>query len=323
MCLRKFIKVIAIFIAATTMCSCTFRSEATIADETKEPIIVPTEVSTGTIPVEPPTGWFSDENGKYYITEENGEKITGFYEIEGETYYFLESGYLHTGWLEEDEKKYYFQEDGAMAKGIISIDDNDYHFASNGEYVVVVNPWNYVPEDYDTNLVKLSSEIATTGSYGNADCVKDLEAMITDANKYSGARVYVVSAYRNVDLQTSNFNNKVRYYQNQGYSYDSAYTKAAQIIAVPGTSEHHLGLAFDIIDTRDWSLEERQENYAGQKWLMEHCHEYGFILRYPKNKTDVTGIIYEPWHYRYVGKELAMELYETGLTLEEYFSSLN
>ena len=146
--------------------------------------------------------------------------------------------------------------------------------------------------------------------------------MITDANQYSGAKVYVVSSYRNISHQTSNFNNKVKYYQNRGYSYEDAYKTAATIIAVPGTSEHHLGLAFDIIDTRDWSLEERQENYAGQQWLMENCWKYGFVLRYPKNKIDVTGIIYEPWHYRYVGEFIAKELHETGFTLEEYFESL-
>ena len=78
----------------------------------------------------------------------------------------------------------------------------------------------------------------------------------------------------------------------------------------------------DIVDTRLWALEWEQADLPAQKWLMEHCWEYGFILRYPKDKIDVTGIIYEPWHYRYVGKELAAELHELGLTLEEYIHSL-
>lgn len=313
---------VLMFIAATCLCSCTFRSEATLGAEIPEEMI-PKEISAvcATEPPAPTTGWFENESGKYYIEVEN-EKIIGFKEIEGETYYFNEEGYMHTGWLQQGKDKYYFRENGIMAKGVVSIDGKNFHFASTGKYVVVVNPWNYVPEDYDSNLVKLSGEIATTGSYGNADCVEDLEAMITDANKYSGAIVYIVSAYRDVNHQTRNFNNKIKYFQNQGYSYETAKAKAAQIIAIPGTSEHHLGLAFDIIDTRDWSLETRQENYKGQQWLMEHSWEYGFILRYPKNKTDVTGIIYEPWHYRYVGKELAKELHENGLTLEEYFAYL-
>jgi hypothetical protein len=97
---------------------------------------------------------------------------------------------------------------------------------------------------------------------------------------------------------------------------------AAQVVAVPGTSEHHSGLAVDIIDTRLWALEEEQADLPAQQWLMEHCWEYGFILRYPKDKIDVTGIIYEPWHYRYVGLELAKELHDLGLTLEEYMTML-
>ena len=91
----------------------------------------------------------------------------------------------------------------------------------------------------------------------------------------------------------------------------------------PGTSEHHLGLAVDIIDTNLWALDERQADMPAQQWLMEHSWQYGFILRYPPEKTAVTGVIYEPWHYRYVGADLAAELYESGLTLEEYLDGLN
>ena len=91
---------------------------------------------------------------------------------------------------------------------------------------------------------------------------------------------------------------------------------------MPGTSEHQLGLAVDIVDVNYPYLDDHQATMPAQKWLMEHCWEYGFVLRYPDDKTDVTGIIYEPWHYRYVGKELAAELYELGLTVEEYMQKL-
>ena len=87
----------------------------------------------------------------------------------------------------------------------------------------------------------------------------------------------------------------------------------AQYIAVPGTSEHSLGLAVDLN-----SLEESFEQTAQFKWLIEHCAEYGFILRYPKDKEDITGISYEPWHYRYVGEDHAAKIMEQGLCLEEY-----
>ena len=322
MCVRKIVRFVILFIVATTMCSCTFRGEDVKAKVEETTPTNPTEL-VAVSPTPPPvtTDWGEDENGIYYIERNN--RVYGWKDINEKTYYFNEDGYMHTGWLEKTDKKYYFNEDGSMAKAIVTIDGKDYHFASNGEYVIVVNPWNYIPDDYDTNLVRLSSAIGTTGSQGNAVCVEDLEEMIMDANQYSGAKVYVVSSYRNYNTQKSNFNNKVKYYQSRGYSYDDAYKTAATIIAIPNTSEHQLGLAFDIIDTRDWSLEERQENYAGQQWLMENCWKYGFILRYPKDTIDVTGIIYEPWHYRYVGKFVAKEIHDTGLTLEEYFASLS
>jgi D-alanyl-D-alanine carboxypeptidase len=92
--------------------------------------------------------------------------------------------------------------------------------------------------------------------------------------------------------------------------------------ARPGTSEHQLGLAVDFVDTRYWTLDEKQAELPAQKWLMEHCWEYGFILRYPSEKSEITGIIYEPWHYRYVGREIALEIRDAGLTLEEYLETL-
>ena len=97
-----------------------------------------------------------------------------------------------------------------------------------------------------------------------------------------------------------------------------AYQETSTSVALPGTSEHATGLAVDIISTSYGELDDRQGDTAEQKWLMEHCWEYGFILRYPPEKSDITGIIYEPWHYRYVGKDAAQEITEQGITLEEY-----
>jgi len=90
------------------------------------------------------------------------------------------------------------------------------------------------------------------------------------------------------------------------------------VVAVPGTSEHQLGLAVDLVDLDNQNLNESQEKTAVQKWLLENSWKYGFILRYPNDKRKLTGIIYEPWHYRYVGKDAAREIYETGVCLEEY-----
>jgi len=90
------------------------------------------------------------------------------------------------------------------------------------------------------------------------------------------------------------------------------------VVAVPGTSEHQLGLAVDIVDLDHQLLDETQEDTPVQRWLLAHSWEYGFILRYPSEKSELTGIIYEPWHYRYVGKEHAKVMFQQGVCLEEY-----
>lgn len=105
-----------------------------------------------------------------------------------------------------------------------------------------------------------------------------------------------------------------------GYSAEEAKIEAAKSVAVPGTSEHQLGLAVDIVDVNNQNLDSSQEHTPVQKWLMENSWKYGFILRYPKGKSEITGIIYEPWHYRYVGKEAAADIVERGITLEEYLA---
>ena len=90
------------------------------------------------------------------------------------------------------------------------------------------------------------------------------------------------------------------------------------VVALPGTSEHQTGLALDIVDAGYQELDEAQENTPVQQWLMRNSWRYGFILRYPTGKSNITGIIYEPWHYRYVGRDAARAIYESGLCLEEY-----
>ena len=122
------------------------------------------------------------------------------------------------------------------------------------------------------------------------------------------------SAFRPQGTQEKLFQNKVNEFRALGYAEDDAIEAAGKIVAVPGTSEHQLGLAADIVDASHQVLDKSQESTAVQKWLMEHCWEYGFILRYP------TDIIYEPWHYRYVGKEDAKAITDSGLCLEEYLA---
>jgi D-alanyl-D-alanine carboxypeptidase len=101
-------------------------------------------------------------------------------------------------------------------------------------------------------------------------------------------------------------------------SYWEAYEETALNVALPGKSEHALGLALDLISNQYSELDEKQQTTAEAKWLAENCYKYGFILRYPPEKTNITGIVYEPWHYRYVGEEHAAKITERGITLEEY-----
>ena len=254
------------------------------------------------------------------IPPETTEPLNGWVEENGFRYYY-EKGIPAIGWLELEGDTYYFREDGTMATGEVLIDDGAYHFTSQGKRVIMVNPWNYIPADYEPDLVALPAAYGVDGSLVDSSCYDALIAMIAECNAVCPT-AYVVSSYRTLEHQTNNYNNKVMFYRNQGYDEQTAKQKAATSIAIPGTSEHQLGLAVDIIDTRYWVLDSKQAELPAQQWLMEHCWEYGFILRYPNDKIDITGIIYEPWHYRYVGKELAAELHTLNITLEEYIHSL-
>lgn len=148
--------------------------------------------------------------------------------------------------------------------------------------------------------------------------IKDaLEQMLKDARS-QGLSMYVASAYRSYDKQCEVFNATMREWIDKGYSPLDAYNETKKSVAVPGTSEHATGLCVDIIASDHEQLDDAQGDTPEQKWLMEHCSEYGFILRYPPEKAEITGIIYEPWHYRYVGKEAAEEITSQGITLEEY-----
>ena len=147
-----------------------------------------------------------------------------------------------------------------------------------------------------------------------------LQQMMDDC-RAAGLEPLICSSYRTYSKQEELFENKINSLLQQGYSSESAETEAARWVARPGTSEHETGLAVDIVDTSYQLLDQQQEQTPVQQWLMAHCAEYGFILRYPTDKSDLTGIGYEPWHYRYVGLEAAKEITEQGLCLEEYLGS--
>ena len=144
-----------------------------------------------------------------------------------------------------------------------------------------------------------------------------------DACRDAGYAPFLCSAYRTQETQQSLYDNKVQRLINSGMSEDEAKVEAAKAVAIPGTSEHQLGLAVDIVDANMQDLTDEQENTETQKWLMANSWRYGFIHRYPNDKTDITGIIYEPWHYRYVGKAAAQGIFNRDITLEEYTGKTN
>lgn len=178
--------------------------------------------------------------------------------------------------------------------------------------LTLVNPSHTLEAGYSIQLVEL-----VNGQSVDERCYPDLQAMMDDC-RAAGLSPYICSSYRTWEKQNRLFEENVRTLMAQGYSEEGARTETAKNIAIPGTSEHQLGLAVDIVDKNYQVLDEAQEDTAVQKWLMENSWRYGFILRYPTDKSDITGIVYEPWHYRYVGKEAAEAIYNEGICLEEY-----
>ena len=185
---------------------------------------------------------------------------------------------------------------------------------------MLVNPWNELPEGYVPELAPVVSWIQMTSGYDvDARVAEVLTQMLNDC-MVGGGMPWVCSAYRTQEYQQMLFDNKIERLIGEGWSPERAPEEAATTVALPGTSEHQLGLAVDIIDEDYPYLNEYQERTATQTWLMRNCWDYGFILRYPNGTSDVTGIIYEPWHYRYVGRQHAQAIHELGVTLEEYLA---
>lgn len=181
--------------------------------------------------------------------------------------------------------------------------------------MVLVNKWNPISEDYVPELASTMKKYTTKDpSLFDARAVGYLDA-ICEAAADDGINLIVISPYRTNSYQTGLFNNKVNRVMkaNPDLTREEAEIEAATVVARPLTSEHQLGLAVDFN-----SVEESFEDTEQFRWLQEHAHEYGFIMRYPKNKQDVTAVIYEPWHYRYVGVENAKAIKESGLCLEEF-----
>lgn len=173
-------------------------------------------------------------------------------------------------------------------------------------FLILVNSKNKIPDNYEPELTELSNgERVDSGIY------PDLQKMFDDM-RAEGIYPVVGEGYRTGDKQRRLLEDKIRAFENEGYSHKKSEAMAKEWVAVPGTSEHELGLAVDINADK-----EKSDNQEVYDWLYENAYKYGFILRYPFSKSPITGIDYEPWHYRYVG-EYAEEIHNSGLCLEEW-----
>mgnify|MGYP002624846114 CR=1 FL=1 len=175
--------------------------------------------------------------------------------------------------------------------------------------LILVNSRHAVPSDYEPALLRLSNGVEV-----DERIYPDLQEMF-DAARAQGVNPTVVEGYRSHEDQTAMMQSYVDRYIGQGYDRSEAEVMAREYVAEPGTSEHELGIA---VDVGAGSGSGAEQVYA---WLAENAYEYGFILRYPEDGEEITGIAYEPWHYRYVGREAALEIYTRDITLEEYLKA--
>lgn len=193
-------------------------------------------------------------------------------------------------------------------------EENGYYIPDKEDewMLLLVNKQNPIPDDYAPELTDVNGSIKI-----RSEIALPLAQMFDDAEK-DGISLIVCSAYRSHEHQRELFDRKIRNYTGRGLSYLDAFRIGSYSVIIPGTSEHELGMALDIVTPGYMNLNEGFADTAAGKWLKANAYKYGFILRYPKGKEYITGIIFEPWHYRYVGREAAKIITEKELTLEEY-----
>ena len=185
--------------------------------------------------------------------------------------------------------------------------------AGDGWMLLLVNSSNAIPDGYaPTELTELCN-----GQSVDKRIYPSLQSMFDDA-RAQGVYPVVSSGYRTAKQQQSEMDDKIQEYIDDGKSEDEARALAATYVAQVGYSEHEAGLAIDIVAKAN-----KSDDDTVWAWMKEHCAEYGFILRYPEGKEGVTGMSYEPWHFRYVGVEAAQKIMGAGITLEEYLGQVN
>lgn len=190
-------------------------------------------------------------------------------------------------------------------------------FSRDDWQLVLINKQHPIPDDYTFTLGPIKT------IKGEMQCderiIEDLLAMMQAAYENDGITLGICSPYRDLNWQKVLFNRKIKVYMERGMSYMDAYALSSQTVTVPGASEHQIGLAVDMVSDTYQTLDEGFANTEAGIWLKEHCSEFGFILRYPKGKEHITSIEFEPWHFRYVGKEAAAIIMEEEICLEEFW----
>ncbi len=192
-------------------------------------------------------------------------------------------------------------------------------YEANKDLLVLVNKDNAIPDDYYITLRMTNGGKVKVA----AILYNDLVEMLSDASDASEYSYALLSGYRTSEYQQQLVDTDVqKYISDYGMSYEKALEKTYEQVMPAGYSEHETGLALDITSAENTTLDESQADEPAIQWLDENCWKYGFILRYPQDKEDVTGITYEPWHFRYVGREAAKFMHENDLTLEEFYEYL-
>ena len=199
--------------------------------------------------------------------------------------------------------------------GSVTEDDNaeQEEFRSDDWRLVLINKQNSIPDDYTFQLGTIKGKMQC-----DKRILEDLLAML-EAAEEDGVNLTICSPYRDLEYQQMLFNRKIERYMKRGMSYMEAYQLSSQAVTVPGASEHQIGLALDIVCNDYMSLDEGFGDTKAGKWLATNSCRFGFILRYPEGKENITGIEYEPWHFRYVGKAAATVIMEQGISLEEFW----
>lgn len=195
----------------------------------------------------------------------------------------------------------------------------NYEFSKDDWRLVLINKQHSIPDDYEVKLGKIS----TVKGIMKCDerIIDDLRDML-QAAKEDNVTLEIQSPYRTEEYQKYLFNRKINTYMEKGLSYMEAYQLAGLAVNIPGNSEHQIGLALDIVTPTYRKLTEGFADTDAGQWLAKNSYKYGFILRYPKGKEDITNVEYEPWHFRYVGVEAATVITEQGITLEEFWEDL-